>query len=289
MRRQDDVWQGKELVLGCGRLLDHDIEPGPADPVGDQRIIERVLVDHRAAARADQDRRWFHHCQLARPDQLVRRGVERHMQGDDVRAAQQLGEQRKAHAERVFGIAAEPGNIVILDAHMERLGEACHLLADVAEPDDAEDLVLELVEHDRREIVTAPPPADDILVLPDQSPRDRQHQQQRMLGDRDRVRAAIVADRHPRLSRRFDVEPVVTGAEQLHQLEAGCGAIEFGTELKARAADVIFGVLQRRRELGAVEFGDDEFVTRRQYLAATSMTASESCEAIRMRTGIMFS
>ena len=86
------------------------------------------------------------------------------MQGDDVRAAQQLGEQRKAHAERVFGIAAEPGNIVILDAHMERLGEACHPLADVAEPDDAEDLVLELVEHDRREIVTAPPPGGDMLV-----------------------------------------------------------------------------------------------------------------------------
>src|SRR6516165_11927691 len=39
MRRQDDVLQGEELVLGCGRLLDHDIKPGPADPLGDQRVI----------------------------------------------------------------------------------------------------------------------------------------------------------------------------------------------------------------------------------------------------------
>src|SRR6201987_703420 len=85
------------------------------------------------------------------------------MQSDDVRALQQLGEQRKAHAERVFGVAAEPGDVVILDTHMERLGEACHLLADVAEPDDAEDLVLELVEHDRREIVIVPPPGGDML------------------------------------------------------------------------------------------------------------------------------
>jgi hypothetical protein len=32
-------------------------------------------------------------------------------------------------------------------------------------------------------------------VLPNQSPRDGKHQEQRVIGDRDRVRAAIVADR----------------------------------------------------------------------------------------------
>jgi hypothetical protein len=48
MRRQDDVLQGEELVLGCRRLIDHDVEPGSTDPVGGQRIIERVLVDHGA-------------------------------------------------------------------------------------------------------------------------------------------------------------------------------------------------------------------------------------------------
>jgi hypothetical protein len=190
------MWQGEQLVLGCGRLLDHDVEPGPADPVGDQCIMERVLVDHRAAAGIDQDRRRFHQPQLAHPDQFVCRGIQRHVQGDDVRAPQQLGKQRKAHVERVFGIAAEPGDVVILDAHMERLCEARHLLADVAEPDHAERLVLELVEHDRREIVAAQPPGDDIFMLPNQPPRDREHQQQSMLGDRDRVRTAIVADRH---------------------------------------------------------------------------------------------
>ena len=56
MRRQDDVWQGEELVLGGRRLLDHDIELGPLDPVGDQRIIERVRIDHRTPAGVDQDR-----------------------------------------------------------------------------------------------------------------------------------------------------------------------------------------------------------------------------------------
>src|SRR6516162_7063344 len=48
MRRQDDVLQGEQLVLGCRRLIDHDVEPGSTDPVGGQRIIARVLVDHGA-------------------------------------------------------------------------------------------------------------------------------------------------------------------------------------------------------------------------------------------------
>jgi len=147
------------------------------------------------AAGIDQDRRRFHQPELACSDQLVGRCVERDVQSDDVGAPQQLGEQREAHTERVFDIAAEPGDVIIPDAHMERLGEARHLLADVAEPDDAEDLVLELVEHDRREIVAAPPPGEDVLVLPNQPPRHRQHQQQHVLGERDRIRAAIVADR----------------------------------------------------------------------------------------------
>jgi hypothetical protein len=104
-------------------------------------------------------------------------------------------------------------------------------------------------------------------MLPNQSPRDGQHQQQGVLGDGDRVRTAIVTYRYPSLPRRFDIEPVVAGAEQLDELEAGCRPIKFGTELKTWAADVIFGIPQRRREFGAVEFGDDEFVARRQYFA----------------------
>ena len=67
-----------------------------------QRIIKRVLVNHRAAAGIDQDRRRFHQPQLACSDQLVRRCVERDVQSDDVGAPQQLGEQREAHANYLY-------------------------------------------------------------------------------------------------------------------------------------------------------------------------------------------
>ena len=88
MRGQDDIVQAKQLVLGGRRLLDHDIEPGPADAIRGQRIVERILIDHRAAAGVDQDRRLLHHCQLALADHLVGVRVERHVQSDDVRAVQ---------------------------------------------------------------------------------------------------------------------------------------------------------------------------------------------------------
>ena len=88
MRRQDDVVQGEELVLGGRRLLDHHVEPGAAHSLGDQRIVEGVLVDYRTAAGVDHDRRRFHQPELACPDQCVGRGIERHVQSDDVGAPQ---------------------------------------------------------------------------------------------------------------------------------------------------------------------------------------------------------
>jgi len=59
------------------------------------------------------------------------------------------GNSAKRTPSASFGVAAEPGDIVILDAHVKRLSVPRHLLANVAEPDDAEHFALELVEHDR--------------------------------------------------------------------------------------------------------------------------------------------
>jgi hypothetical protein len=87
------------------------------------------------------------------------------------------GNNAKRTPSASFCVAPEPRDVVLLDAHVKRLGEPRHLLADIAEPDDAEHFVLERTEHDRSEIVAPPPPGDDILMLPDESPRHRQHQQ----------------------------------------------------------------------------------------------------------------
>jgi hypothetical protein len=56
------------------------------------------------------------------------------------------------------------------------------------------------------------------VVVPRELLVDGQDQHQGVLGDRDRVRAAVVGDRHLGQTRGRDVEPVVTGADQLDQL-----------------------------------------------------------------------
>jgi len=47
--------------------------------------VQRRLVDDRAAAGIDQDRRLLHHPELARADEVAGALVERHVQADDVR------------------------------------------------------------------------------------------------------------------------------------------------------------------------------------------------------------
>lgn len=68
-------------------------------------------------------------------------------------------------------------------------------------------------------IISSPPPRGHVLVLPDQPAADRKHQQERVFGHRDCVRAAVVADGHSSAAGKLNVASIVTGAEQLHEFE----------------------------------------------------------------------
>jgi len=71
------------LSGGCRLLVEH-VEPGAEQLAGGKCCGHRLLVDHRAARGIDDDGRRFHRRQLTRADQVVCRGIERHMQRDDV-------------------------------------------------------------------------------------------------------------------------------------------------------------------------------------------------------------
>ena len=118
-----------------------------------------------------------------------------------------------------------------------------HLLADGAEADDAERLVVQLV-HARRRPVAAPAPARHAAVLPDHLAVDREHQHHGVLGDRDRVGAAIVRERHLGAPRGLEVDIVVAGAEQLHELELRHRLVELIPHRHVRIADHVFGAGQ---------------------------------------------
>ena len=107
----------------------------------------------------------------------------------------------------------EARDVEILHMHAERLRQPRDLLADGAESDDAERLVVQLV-HARRRPVAAPAPARHAAVLPDHFARHREHQHDGVLGHRDRVCAAVVGERHLRAPRGFEIDVVVAGAEQ---------------------------------------------------------------------------
>ena len=131
--------------------------------------------------------------------------------------AQDLGQQTEAHAERVFLGLGQALDVVVVHDHAERLGQPRHLLADRAEANDAQNLGPDLV--DRRRRVAVPTAGRDIAVLGDQATRHRQHQQQCMLRDGDRVGAAVVAERDLALARRVEIGAIVARAQHLDQLQ----------------------------------------------------------------------
>src|SRR5712691_5952425 len=87
-----------------------------------------------------------------------------------------------------------------------------------------------------------------------------------MLGDRGRVGAAIVADRHARGARRVEVVSVVAGAQGLHELQLWRLGVEFRTMLELAGADVELGVLEEIPEFGTAMRRADQLVARRNQI-----------------------
>jgi hypothetical protein len=106
---------------------------------------------------------------------------------------------------------------------MPKAAPARDLLADVAEPHDADGLALQLVETRLGEVADPPLAVHAVPVLPGQLLEGGQDQHDRVLGHRHRVGAAVVGDRHPGLARSLQVERVVAGADELDELEFGGG------------------------------------------------------------------
>ena len=105
-------------------------------------------------------------------------------------------------------------------------------------------------------------------MLPRQPAADRQHQHDGVLGHRDGIGAAVVADGHAGTPRRLDVHPVVAGAEQLDQLEFRGRLIEGVVHFHLAEADDVFGLRQRSLEFRAVGAGDDHVDPGRGELAS---------------------
>jgi hypothetical protein len=205
----------EQRIVGRRRLLVEHVEAGAEQLAGGEGRGHRLLVDHGPARGVDDDGRRLHRGELLGAQHALSRGVERHMQRDDVGVAQDLGQQAEAHAQRILFLLLEPLDVVVVHDHAECLGQTRYLLADGAQPDDAQHLVADFVDGGR--LVAVPAAGRDVGVLGDQPARHRQHQEHGVLGDGDRVGAAVVAQRHAAFTRGRKVGAVVARAQHLDQ------------------------------------------------------------------------
>ena len=116
------------------------------------------------------------------------------------------------------------------------------------------------------EVARPPRAGHDVEVVIDELLEHGEHEHDGVLGHGDGVGAAVVGHGHLRLARGLDVDAVVAGARQLHELQLGRRAEELVADAGARRAEVILGVGGCIVELGLGRIGDDQLHARRQQL-----------------------
>ena len=108
------------------------------------------MIDDASARGVDQHGRLLHQAQLAPADHAPRLSGQRHVQGHEIRLLEQLVQPDVARSEVSFGLGVAMA-VVVQDGHVEGPRAARYLVADAAQPDDAEDLVVDLLpQHEAR-------------------------------------------------------------------------------------------------------------------------------------------
>src|ERR1700761_6105278 len=146
MRREDDIVELEQRVVGRRRLLVEYVEAGAEQIARTQRGRHRLLVDDGSTRGIYDDRRLLHQREFLGANQVASRVVQRDMQRENVGMAQYFGQKAEAYAERVFLLFLQSRNIIVVDRHAEGLRQARDLLSDRAEPHDAQDLAAQFMD-----------------------------------------------------------------------------------------------------------------------------------------------
>ncbi len=99
MRRDDHVVaprQPHDRAVGRRRLGAGDVDPGAGDEAGVEGALQRLLIDESAPRRIDQKGLFIHRGEGFRVDHILRPGVERTMQRQNVGGGENLVESDKA-------------------------------------------------------------------------------------------------------------------------------------------------------------------------------------------------
>ena len=195
-----------------------DVEGRAAELARLEAGHQGVEVDQLAAGAVDDAGAVLHRGDRLGVDQADRLRRLRHVQGDQVGAAEQLLDALDALdpelAEALGGDELVEGD----DLHVEALGALGDELADAAEADHAEGLAVEL---GALELGAVPAAGDQRGVRLRDVAEEGEGQRQRVLGGGDRVRLGRVGDDDPAPGRGRDVDVVDAGAGAADHLQVG--------------------------------------------------------------------
>ena len=191
--------------------------------------------------------------------------MQRHMQADHVGRFQQIVERHGFGADRFCGGGIARRRIEIADAAAHAMKGLRHRQADGAEADEADQQAVEPGEIVRHHAgaeggVVA---GLDFGIGPGEAPQQQRSVGDRVFGERAIAAAGDIGDRNADLGHGIAVEPVETGAGDLHQLDLA--AFE-----------------QRGRKLGA-DRGNDERVARLHQLRHVGVVRLAVGDAQRRR------
>ncbi len=191
MRREDDIGQLQQRMIGGRRFLHEHVESGPGQMARSQRLYQRLLVDDAATGAVDDASTLGQHRQLRSADQVACFVGQRRMHGEEIDARQHLGEIGDSLDAHLRSAGRGEKGIEADDLHVQAGGAAGDLTADASETDDAERPAGQLGAD---ELAALPLALFHAGVAGGRMAGQRHQQRDRVLGGADGVAAGRVHD-----------------------------------------------------------------------------------------------
>src|SRR5215475_12844934 len=134
VRRHDDMVEREERIGRVGRFLLKHVKGCASDPPACQNVRERLLIDDWSARSIDDKGGLLHQSEAISIHEVAGLGRQRTVHGNDVGADEDVVETNEFDSERGSLVGIRKW-IMGDESHVERLGEAEKLSADIADTD----------------------------------------------------------------------------------------------------------------------------------------------------------
>ena len=197
MRREQDVIERQQRVIGKGRLRAEDVDHRAGDRPPLQTLPQRRGVDQLGPRRIDEDTVRPQQRQLARPDHAPRLGGQARRQHHDLRLQQQIVQRGRLGARGADHVRLDVG-VVHQQPQPEATRDRREGATDTAETDQTADASRQLGPCQIVAVEIEPPATLRNPGRPGgDTARQRQHRPHDVLGHRLRIATGAEEDGNP--------------------------------------------------------------------------------------------